>query len=200
MDEDMLELWRRMPPLPGGLRLYGGTALALYLNHRHSTDFDFATPEPVVDIQLIGKIPWLREGSLVGGPGMIDAEADTSGRTVRATFVECGRLIPTPVRQPNKAENGVMVAHPVDLIAAKIEAGFNRGLPRDYEDLAAAMTTWPQWGRVAVERLAKTRREKDVARMLCAPPVESAAYLSEQTRKDLRTLARGLTGRNRGGR
>ena len=37
MDDDMKRLWRELGPLPGGLRLYGDTALALYRNHRRST-------------------------------------------------------------------------------------------------------------------------------------------------------------------
>ena len=59
MDVDMRALWRRMGPLPGQLRLYGGTALALYLNHRESVDFDFFTPDPDVRRSVITALPWL---------------------------------------------------------------------------------------------------------------------------------------------
>ena len=40
----MRRLWVDMKSLLGNLRLYGGTAVALYLGHRASTDFDFVTP------------------------------------------------------------------------------------------------------------------------------------------------------------
>ena len=55
----MRSLWEEMREMPADLRLYGGTALALYLNHRRSTDFDFATPKNAVEMKLCEKIPWL---------------------------------------------------------------------------------------------------------------------------------------------
>ena len=123
MDPDMRSLGR----LPGDLRLYGGTALALYLNHRHSTDFDFATPLPVIDPKFVGSLPWMAGADLQGGPGMVDATIKGEWRSVKVTFMECGHLIPSPTRDPMAAPNGVAVAHPADLVAAKIEACLNRG-------------------------------------------------------------------------
>ncbi len=42
MDPDMLRLFERMNPSDlNNYRMFGGTALALYINHRHSVDFDF---------------------------------------------------------------------------------------------------------------------------------------------------------------
>lgn len=57
MDGPMLKLWRKMGPMPADLRLYGGTAPALYLNHRPSTDFDSATPVTAVNPDLARRIP-----------------------------------------------------------------------------------------------------------------------------------------------
>lgn len=73
MDDEMRKLWYSMGPLPGQLRLVGGTALALYRNHRPSTDFGFATPQTVVDPDFVGQFPWLKGAELKGGPGMVDA-------------------------------------------------------------------------------------------------------------------------------
>ena len=120
MDETMRAFWDSLEPLPGDLRLYGGTALALYLDHRASTDFDFATPQTVVDRDFVGRISPLRKAELRGGPGMVDARLRDTWRELTVTFMECGRLIPHPVRAPQHAPNGVAVAHPTDLVAAKL--------------------------------------------------------------------------------
>ena len=96
MDPDMRSLWRRLGHLPGDLRLYGGTALALYLNHRHSTDFGFATPSPVINPKFVGRLPWMAGADLQGGPGMVDATIKGQRRSVKVTFMGCGHLIPTP--------------------------------------------------------------------------------------------------------
>ena len=57
MDEAMLGLWQQMEELPVDLRLHGGTAIALYLGHRPSTDFDVATPPPEVSPSIAPFIP-----------------------------------------------------------------------------------------------------------------------------------------------
>lgn len=197
MDPDMRSLWRRLGRLPGNLRLYGGTALALYLNHRHSTDFDFATPSPVVDPKFVGSLPWMVGADLQGGPGMVDAAVKGERRSVKVTFMECGRLIPAPTRDPMTAPNGVAVAHPADLVAAKIEACLNRGALRDYEDVAAAFDAWPEWTRAASRSL-EGRSASAVGRALAAPPAEVEAALQPGARRGLRRLARGLGRGERG--
>lgn len=192
MDPDMLRLWRRMSPLPGDLRLYRGTAIALFLGHRLSTDFDFATPEPVVDIAFATGIPWLRGAALRGGPGMVDADLPGGERTIRITFMECGRLVPMPIREPIKAPNGVAVAHPADLVAAKIEACLTRGALRDYEDVAEALAAWPKWCGEAVGTALGGRRETDILRGLANPPSAVAHALNLQGLRRLQGFARKL--------
>jgi len=197
MDPDMLDLWNRMEPLPGDLRLYGGTALALYLNHRRSTAFDFATPEPVVSPSFAADIPWLAGAECRGGPGMVDASILGSSRRITITLMECGHLIPMPVRPPIPAPNGVLVAHPADLIAAKIEACFTRAALRDYADPVAAADAWPNTCRAAAHAL-PGRTEAGVARIIAMPPREVASELGPAASARLRILAREL-GRGREG-
>jgi len=191
MDDDMLVLWRSMTPLPGDLRLYGGTALALYLNHRESTDFDFATPLPVVDRDFVASIPWIQGATIQGGPGMVDVKLSCRQRDIIATFMECGRLIPLPAHDPISAPNGVLVAHPIDLVTAKIEACCSRALPRDYEDIIAAFEAWPDWCRCAVENLT-ARDVPAVGRILAAPPVEVESELAPELLHKLEGLAQNL--------
>ena len=88
MDSDMRALWDAMTPLPGTLRLYGGTALALYLNHRESQDFDFFTSKPDVRHSSIASLPWLAGATLLGGEGTIEATCPGEHRDIKVTFLE----------------------------------------------------------------------------------------------------------------
>ena len=191
MDEDMRVLWDRLEPLPGDLRLYGGTALALYLDHRVSTDFDFATPLAVIDPDFVAEIPVVGEGIVRGGPGLVDVRVPGPNREVPVTFMECGHMVPMPAREPVKASNDVAVAHPVDLTAAKLAACINRSAVRDYEDVAACIDAWPVWTRDAVGVLTADERvrETDVRRVLAEPPREVAGQLDMEARVRLRTFA-----------
>ena len=190
MDPPMKALWQRMTPLPGDLRLYGGTALALHLDHRSSTAFDFATPAPVVDLEFVAELPWMRGAELRGGSGMVDALVPSRDREVVVTFMECGRLIPMPVRDPVMSPGGIAVAHPIDLIAAKLEACRSRGAGRDYVDVAAALEAWPCWCRDAAATL--PRGAADVAHALAAAPSETLRELPQEALRRIRAFAREL--------
>ena len=191
MDADMLHLWRRMGPLPGSLRLYGGTAMALYRNHRQSTDFDFATPEAEIDERFAEKLPWMAGAEIVGGPGMVDARIEGAQREIAVTFMECGVLMPMPTLPPLAAPNGVAVAHPVDLVASKVEACFNRGSIKDYLDVAEAARAWPEWSAVAARGMA-SRSARDIGRVLAAPPASVVKALPRRQAQALRQFARSL--------
>ncbi len=190
MDPAMRAVWDRMTPVPGDLRLYGGTALALYLNHRPSTDFDFATPAPVVNLGFVGALPWLEGARLRGGDGMVDALVSGGARGVVVTFMECGSHVPLPVRDPVGTARGIAIAHPVDLAAAKIEACLSRGATRDFVDVAAALGAWPQWCREAVRSL--PRNASDVARGLVSPPSSAAQDLPQDALRRIRSFGEAL--------
>ena len=192
MDEDMRSFWRGLKgPLPGDLRLYGGTALALYLDHRHSTDFDFVSPQPVVDLAFARGLPWLEGCQLNGGPGMIDARLQGQGRQILVTLMETGPMVPVPTRPPVPATNGVAVAHPFDLIVAKLFACLSREAPRDFVDLAAAADAWPE---TVLEAMASTVALPAfrLAARLSDPPIEAVAALGPEQLDLLRGLAAGF--------
>lgn len=193
MDEAMQALWNRMTAMPADLRLYGGTALALYLDHRASTDFGFATPSPAVDTTLARTIPWLAGAHLHGGAGMVDATVE-AGRPVRITLMETGAMIPHPTRPAIHAPNGVRVAHPEDLIRAKLEACLTRDAPRDFIDIAHAARNWPELTRTAIARYIEnsTRSRAAVTRELVNPPAAADAALPPPDRTTLRELATTL--------
>ena len=55
-----MALWVELAPVRDlGFVLYGGTAIALRLGHRHSVDFDFFTHRPLERTALTRSLPWL---------------------------------------------------------------------------------------------------------------------------------------------
>ena len=193
MDSDMLHLWQLMEPMPGDLRLYGGTAIALYLGHRHSTDFDFATPQTVIDKEFVSKLPFMQKArEVMGGRGMIDAVIEGENRDIKITFMECGHLIPMPSQSSIRASNGVLVAHPIDLIVTKIEACFDREQVRDYEDISFAVEAWPDWCRTACDLVLKDRRLDSICGILSSPPYNVYQDLNSERLKIIRTFAQDL--------
>jgi len=186
-----------MKPLPGDFRLYGGTALALYLKHRKSTIFAFATPLPIVEFNFVMALQWMEGAHLEGGAGMVDALIQGKHRELMITFIECGRIIPLPVRNPVTAPNGVAVADPIDLMAAKIEACISRGEQRDYEDICAAFSAWPGRIEAAISAL-PGRSTSAVGRALATPPTEVELVMNPKILQKLRNLARSLGTHERG--
>ena len=184
--------------MPADLRLYGGTALALYLDHRASTDFDFATPRAEVDLRLAKSIQWLTAAELRGGPGMVDAIV-VSGRKIKITLMESGALIPHPAHPAIRAPNGVNVAHPKDLVRAKIEACLSRDAPRDFVDMAHCARAWLKLTVAAAkEHIAKTGRTKEaISATLSDPPRGVVETLSERDSRTLRVLANMIVKKKR---
>ena len=190
MDADMRQVWKAMTPLPNDLRLYGGTALALYLNHRASVDFDFATPG-MVDLDIVeepGVKRWIGRAQVSGGPGMVDAYIKGATRTITVTFLECGYFIPMPRHNPVLAANGVMVADPRDIIAAKYRAIIERGAIYDYQDAAAFVSTWPDW---ALEQLRSNENytAPQIAYKLGNPVANGANPLTDEQIKTLQEFS-----------
>ncbi len=186
----MLALWERMGPLPANLRLYGGTALALYLNHRLSVDFDFATPEPVVDIDLARSLSWAAGAKLNGGVGMVDGIIEENARRpIRFTLMECGPMIPLPEHSPIRASNGVRVAHPIDILRSKLVACLSRGAERDYQDIAAAAQSMPEYVAQAAKAV-PGRSPLDVARAL-----SNFGELPPEVSETIRKVALSIGGR-----
>ena len=202
MDVDMRTLWRAMGPLPGMLRLYGGTALALYLKHRESVDFDFFTPAPDVRRATISALPWLAKATLRGGDGVIEASWPGLHRNVNVTFLEVTGLVPPAIQPPRLATNGVAVASPCDLLRAKLEAVCNRGAAKDYADVAAAFQAWPDMSAAAFGTIGD-RAANEIAIALANPPADEFAAIDARTMGVIRSHAalrerRSQQGRERG--
>ena len=194
MDTGLKQLWNQLGPMPEDLRLIGGTALALYLNHRPSTGLDFATPAGVIDHHMATAIPGFeRPVSINGGAGLIGLNI-RSGREIEVTLMLCSPFVPPPVHPPRAAPNGVQVAAPADLVCSKLVATVQRDAPRDFMDLAAAEQRWPGIIAHGVELATASTYHSRSALLarLAAPPMKTAARLDGRVLAALSTVARRL--------
>jgi hypothetical protein len=129
-------LWDELRQTPPEFVLYGGTALALRLGHRHSEDFDFFSNISFVPESLRKRIPYL-EGAEIS---QIEANTLTAivGRNgpVKVSFF--GGLALNRVYDPDVTEdNEIQVASLLDVAATKLATIQQRAQARDYEDVAA---------------------------------------------------------------
>ena len=131
-------IWDQLGNLPDHMVLVGGTALAVQWGHRVSYDLDFATskglPHPMtllraLDIPVKGdRYKWPRKGGT--RPYIhIREGADTPK-------IDIHGKIPWPCfKLPNRASNGLLIAHPLDIIARKAIALSGRRADRDAIDI-----------------------------------------------------------------
>lgn len=114
----------------GDAYLAGGSALALYLGHRYSIDFDFFTPNAFDPKMLSAAISRV-------GPFIEDV---AKGISLIGTFQEvkmsCFRY-EYPLIEPTTRLFEIDIAHPHDIAAMKLVAIGDRGTRKDYVDLYA---------------------------------------------------------------
>lgn len=199
MDADMLALWEIMRPedLPG-YRLYGGTALALYLNHRKSTDFDFFLNGIVTRSKLID-IPWLKKADFRGTRMMVDAFVQGKEREVKFNFISIQEFhVVPPQKPPIKASNGIAVAHPVDILSSKLATITKRKVIRDYIDIAFANKKIPDYLNEAIpiylkDEMTKDDRPKELAKSINNYPYEIEYNLPQNLLEEINKLTRRLS-------
>ena len=121
-----------------GYRLFGGTALAMYINHRASTDFDFFCEDIVLRFEL-EQFEWLSNASFVGDEGMVDAIVHSPNRDIVLNFVDISRFSDLEPSHPAiPSPKGIPIAHPIDILASKLSALASRREVSDFVDIAAA--------------------------------------------------------------
>jgi hypothetical protein len=109
--------------------LAGGTALALYLGHRRSRDFDFFRPETFVPQELLGSL------RAAGEIRVLQQAAGTLTvilNTVATSFFHYDYPLLRPLRDPPW---GIPIADPEDVAAMKLSALAGRGSRKDFVDL-----------------------------------------------------------------
>ena len=134
LSEAQKELWDNLEPVSQmGFTLYGGTALALQLNHRYSLDFDFFSSRPLDVQRILDSLP---------NPGSLEIEK-CEERTLELTTKSgvhlsfFGALAIRRVGIPVSIEkNHLKIASLDDLMAAKLKVLFQRVECKDYIDLA----------------------------------------------------------------
>lgn len=119
--------------------LYGGTALALRLDHRQSLDFDFFSTNRFLPGDVIAAVPLLAGASIIQqAPDTLTVVVDHDG-PVKLSFFgvpDLGRLQP-----PDRAaDNGLRVASLLDLAGTKASVVQQTAEAKDYLDIDAVLT------------------------------------------------------------
>jgi|SRR5208283_580176 len=131
-------LWKELQATPKQFVLYGGTALALRLAHRVSEDFDFFTNEICGPQELLGTMPYLRDGKVsLLRENTLTVVLDRGGPVSVSFF---GGLGLTRVSSPDTADDtGVQVASLLDVAGCKMAVVQRRAEAKDYRDIAALL-------------------------------------------------------------
>ncbi len=132
-------LWDELGEVPPEFVLYGGTAIALYLGHRESADFDFFGDRPLDANNLTLAIPFL-EGATVTQrePNTLSCVVDRGG-PVKVSFF--GLPAVPRLRPPSVApDNGLRVASLLDLAGMKASVVQMRAEAKDYVDIDAMLS------------------------------------------------------------
>lgn len=132
-------LWDELNGVPSQFTLYGGTAIALYLGHRESVDFDFFGSRSFDPQQLYATVPFLK------GAGIVQQTPDTltclvkRDENVQVSFLGVPGM---PVlREPLQCpDNGVRIASLIDLAGTKAAVVQQRAEVKDYLDLYALIS------------------------------------------------------------
>ena len=132
-------LFPELAATPEHFTLYGGTAIALYLGHRESVDFDFFSNQPFDPDELYAQVPYLH------GAEVTQKEEDTltcivdRQGPVKVSYF--GGLGLACVEPPNIVDKlNFKIASLIDLAGMKVAVVQKRAVVRDYIDLEALMT------------------------------------------------------------
>lgn len=135
------EIWPLLAPAAKlSFVLYGGTAVALYLGHRVSIDFDFFR-SAVLDKNEIAE-----SFAFMVGARIIQEEANTlvvvatmpSG-PVKVSFF--GSIAIGRINEPLRTKDAnILVASKEDLLATKLKSILDRAEAKDYRDVSAMLT------------------------------------------------------------
>jgi hypothetical protein len=135
------EIWPQLAPATGlSLVLYGGTAVALYLGHRISVDFDFFGSEPLGKKGLEESFAFMDDARTVQeSENTLVVAAPMPSGPVKVSFF--GGIAIGRIAEPNQTDDtNLLVASMEDLFATKLKAILDRAEAKDYRDLSAMLT------------------------------------------------------------
>jgi hypothetical protein len=131
-------LWDELHLTPDHFTLYGGTALALYLGHRTSVDFDFFSRVPFEPDTLRRAIPYLDDATVLDtSPNTLTCRVDRGGRVKVQFFGGLPLETVRPRQQPIGA--GFWVASLLDIAGTKVKVLLDRAEAKDYIDVDALL-------------------------------------------------------------
>lgn len=134
-------LWPELKNAPNlGFTLYGGTAIALRLGHRHSVDFDFFSEKPLDRDTIKAAFPFMEQAQTLQDQGhtwvVFVPTGKSEGQGVKVSFF--GTIAFGRVGEPDFTDDGVLqVASFDDLMATKVKVVLQRAEAKDYRDVAA---------------------------------------------------------------
>jgi hypothetical protein len=137
------QIWPELAAVAdAGFVLYGGTAIALYLGHRESVDFDFFTDQTFQPENLLAKFGFLREAEFLQTQRdtltALTAGEENDSHRVKLSFFggfAFGRL-----KDPERTPDGVLeIASLQDLLAHKLKVLLQRVEMKDYVDIDALL-------------------------------------------------------------
>jgi hypothetical protein len=132
-------LWPELAATPGYFTLYGGTAIALRLGHRHSIDFDFFASVAFEPSVLMRDLPYLQKASVRQSAANTLTVTVDRGEPVQLSFfggLSLGQVAPADV----VAGPGFKVAALIDLAGMKAAVVTQRAELRDYIDIHTLLT------------------------------------------------------------
>jgi hypothetical protein len=133
-------LWTELSEISGEFVLYGGTALALYLAHRQSVDFDLFGSRALDLAQIEQGISFLKGANIIQrDKHTLSAIVDRAG-PVKVSFFGVPNLprLSAPVVAK---DNGLGIASLLDLAGTKASVVQVRAEAKDYIDIDALITT-----------------------------------------------------------
>jgi hypothetical protein len=135
------EIWPLLAPAAGlSFVLYGGTAVALHLGHRHSLDFDFFRSEPLDKKEIETSFEFMREAEVIQeDENTVVLIAKMPSGPVKVSFFGAMRIgrLNAPART---ADSTLLIASLEDLLATKLKAILDRAEAKDYRDMAAMLS------------------------------------------------------------
>lgn len=159
LDPRIRRIWEDLGRLGPQYTLVGGTAIALYCNHRQSVDVDLRCRGAAAHPRTIRR-------SIRAGLGKHKVLPRRTGILIRFFATETSPKIEVHGTDPWKmaapplrADNGLHVAAPSDLAARKLAAMIERDSPRDGEDLEALLRAGADIGAAARSVIAQVDRQ-----------------------------------------
>jgi hypothetical protein len=131
-------LWPELASTPDIFTLYGGTALALYLGHRASVDFDFFSNASYDPDALTQALPYLKGAERVQvAPNTLTCRVERGGPVLVSFFGDLG-LGQVAAREQVQGLS-LYVASLLDLAGTKVAVIQKRAEVKDYLDIDALL-------------------------------------------------------------